>query len=321
VFEAAQYLDGSDPQFTFIHYRAGEFRDMPVLKAGNLASPGDLVPRHFPTVLARSNPNFQHGSGRLELAERIFSDAAPLAARVIVNRVWAWHIGKPLVGTPSDFGVQGEKPTHPELLDDLAVRFIEHGWSLKWLHREIMTSATYRQASQPRDDGAKLDIANSLVWRMNPRRLDIEAYRDTLLRLSGRLNERMYGPSEDLQSSRNVRRTVYSRVSRGRQNSLLKNYDFPDAMQSAGSRDLTVTPLQQLFVMNSEFMHEAAAELAAAIPSEAAIGVQLQCLFRRALGREPTSRELVLALDFLQSGSLEQYAQVLLSTNEETFWP
>jgi len=321
VFEAAQYLDGSDPQFTFIHYRAGESRDMPVLKAGNLTSPGDIVPRHFPTVLAKSDPNFQQGSGRWKVAERICSEAALLAARVIVNRVWAWHMGKPLVGTPSDFGVQGEKPTHPELLDDLAVGFLQHDCSLKWLHREIMTSATYRQSSQPREDGARHDIANSLLWRMNPRRLDIEAYRDTLLRLSGRLNERMYGPSEDLQSPRNVRRTVYSRVSRGRQNSLLKNYDFPDAMQSAGGRDLTVTPLQQLFVMNSEFMHEAAAELAAAVASEAESSARLQTLFRRALGREPTLRELDLALDFLQSGSLEQYAQVLLSTNEEIFWP
>src|SRR5262249_29601750 len=110
-------------------------------------------------------------------------------------------------------------------------------------------------------------------------------------------------------------------ISRGRQNSLLKNYDFPDAMQSAGSRDLTVTPLQQLFVMNSEFMHEAAAELATAAASEAETSKQLQFVFRHALGREPRQRELDLALDFLRSGSLEQYAKVLLSTNEEIFWP
>jgi hypothetical protein len=357
VFEAAQYLDGSDPQYTFIHYRAGEARDMPILKTGNLATPGEIVPRHFPLVLSKDNPNFKQGSGRLELAERIFSDAAPLAARVIVNRVWSWHMGKPLVGTPSDFGVQGERPTHPELLDDLAARFVQHGWSLKWLNREIVMSSTYRQSSRPREDGAKVDIANTLLWRMNPRRLDIEAYRDTLLRVSGRLDTRMYGPSEDLQSPQNFRRTVYSRVSRGRQSSLLKNYDFPDAMQSAGGRDLTVTPLQQLFVMNSEFMHDAAAELARAISSEPddsrhsydgppspsiplfsqpggfgepsdkvsnakkLYSARLQSLFRRTLGRDPAPHELDLALDFLQGGSLEQYAQVLLSTNEEIFWP
>ena len=170
VFEAAQYIDGSDPQFTVIHYKTGEPRDVPVLRAGNVASPGEIVPRHFPLVLARGDANFKKGSGRLELAEKIFTDAAPLSARIIVNRVWDWHIGKPIVATPSDFGVQGEKPTHPELLDDLAARFIANGWSLKWLNREIMLSATYRQSSKPREDAAKVDTVNSLVWRMNPRR-------------------------------------------------------------------------------------------------------------------------------------------------------
>jgi hypothetical protein len=271
--------------------------------------------------LSHSDPNFRLGSGRLELAEKVFSDAAPLTARVIVNRLWAWHMGKPLVGTPSDFGVQGEKPTHPELLDDLAGRFMQHGWSLKWLHREIVTSATYRQSSRPLEAGTQVDASNALLWRMNPRRLDIEAYRDTLLRLSGRLDDTMYGPSDDLQSPRNARRTVYGRVSRGRTNSLLKNYDFPDAMQSAGGRDLTITPLQQLFVMNSEFMHEAAAELAAAVANEPESAARLQALFRKVLGRDATPHELDLGLSFLKNGSLEQYAQVLLATNEVIFWP
>jgi hypothetical protein len=321
VFEAAQHVDGSDPQFTFIRYKAGEARDMPVLKAGNAAAPGEIVPRHFPIVLAQSDPNFQNGSGRLELAGKIFSDAAPLAARIIVNRVWGWHFGKPLVGTPSDFGVQGEKPTHPELLDDLAARFIQHGWSLKWLHREIVTSATYRQASHPRQAGLQADAANSLLWRMNPRRLDVEAYRDTLLRVSGRLSETMYGPSDDLQSPRNLRRTVYGRVSRGRMSPLLRNYDFPDPMQTAGGREMTTTPLQQLFVMNSTFIHDAAAELAEAVAPEPNDYARVQVLFRKILGRDPTPKELDLAVEFLQGGTIAQYAQVLLSTNEEIFWP
>jgi hypothetical protein len=321
VFEAAQHVDGSDPQFTFILYKAGEARDVPVLKAGNVAAPGESVPRHFPAVLAKGDPNFQNGSGRLELAEKIFSDAAPLAARVIVNRVWSWHFGKPLVRTPSDFGVQGEKPTHPELLDDLAARFIQHGWSMKWLHREIVTSAAYRQASNPREGGLQADAGNSLLWRMNPRRLDIEAYRDTLLRVSGLLSATMYGPSEDLQSPRNMRRTVYGRVSRGRLSPLLRNYDFPDPMQTAGGRELTTTPLQQLFVMNSAFVHDAAAELAEAVAPEPTSSTRVQVLFRRCLGRDPTPKELDLALDFLDGGSIVQYAQVLLSTNEEIFWP
>ena len=111
--------------------KPGEARDFPVLLHGNVATPGEIVPRHFPAVLAKGDGLLKNGSGRLELAEKIFTDAAPLAARVIVNRVWGWHFGRPLVATPSDFGVQGEKPTHPELLDDLAARFIAHGWSLE----------------------------------------------------------------------------------------------------------------------------------------------------------------------------------------------
>jgi hypothetical protein len=156
---------------------------------------------------------------------------------------------------------------------------------------------------------------------MNPRRLDIEAYRDTLLRVSGRLDERLYGPSDELQSPRNVRRTVYGRVSRGRTSGLLKNYDFPDPMQTAGGRELTITPLQQLFVMNSEFMHDAAAALASAVAPEQDDSARLRMLFRRILGRDPSATELDLALGFLEGGSIEQYAQVLLSSNEVIFWP
>jgi hypothetical protein len=339
VFEAAQYVDGSDRQFTFIDYKAGEARDFPLLKAGNVAAPGEIIPRHFPTVLARAEPGLANGSGRLDLAERIFSDAAPLAARVMVNRVWSWHFGKPLVATPSDFGVQGERPTHPELLDDLAARFIQNRWSLKWLHREIVTSATYCQASSPRQAGLAADRGNALLWRMNPRRLDIEAYRDTLLRVSGRLDASPYGPSEDLQSPRNVRRTVYGRISRGRTSALLKAYDFPDPMQTAGARDQTITPLQQLFVMNSAFIHDAAAQLATAgrktppnpplrrggdagdAVAESDDRARVEELFRTILGREPAPAERDRALDFLKEGSLEQYAQVLLSSNELIFWP
>ena len=321
VYDAAQYLDGSDPQVTIINFKPGEARDFPVLRAGNIATPGEVVPRHFPLVLAKGDAALTHGSGRRDLAEKIFSDSTPLAARVIVNRVWGWHFGKPLVTTASDFGVQGEKPTHPELLDFLASQFIAHGWSLKWLHREILQSAAYRQQSKPRADAAKADPVNALVWRMNPRRLDIEAYRDTLLRASERLNEKMYGPSEDLQSTDNTRRTVYSRVSRGRMNALMKNYDFPDPMQTSGGRELTITPLQQLFVMNSAVLHDSAAALAKSVGDGADKAAQLRELYRRILSRDPSPAELDLALTYLNNGTLEQYAQVLLATNEEIFWP
>jgi hypothetical protein len=321
VYDAAQSTDGSDKQFTWIVVKPGEARDFPVLQHGNVSSPGDIVPRHFPTVLAKGDANFKIGSGRLELAERMFTDSAPLAARVIVNRVWAWHFGRPLVGTPSDFGTQGEKPTHPDLLDDLAARFIAHGWSLKWLNREIMLSAAYRQSSRSRPEGEQADQANTLVWRMSPRRLDVESYRDPILRAAGTLNEQMYGPSEDVDRAASVRRTVYGRVSRARLSNLLKLYDFPDPAQTSPGRDLTTTSLQQLFVMNSAFIEGQSAALVKAVQGEPDDAAKVRGLYRRILSRDPSQKELALAADYLSRGSLEQYAQVLLATNEEIFWP
>ena len=321
VFEASQYVDGSDPHFTFINYKLGEARDFPVLLHGNVATPGEVVPRHFLTVLSSGDNTFKRGSGRLELADRIFADAAPISARVIVNRVWDWHFGKPLVATTSDFGTQGEKPTHPELLDDLAARFIAHGYSLKWLNREMMLSSTYRQASRPRADAEKVDQANTFLWRMNPRRLDVESYRDTLLRAAGKLSEQMYGPSEDVDSDKSVRRTVYSRVSRSRLSKLFLLYDFPDPSQTAPGRDLTISSLQQLFVMNSSFMREEARVLAASVEQEADNPAKIRSLYRKIVSRDPSSKELDLALSYLSHGTAEQYSHILLSTNEVIFWP
>jgi hypothetical protein len=321
VYDAAQYVDGTDANYTWIHYKPGETRDMPVLPSGNVTAPGEIVPRRFLTVLSEGDTTFKQGSGRAELAGRIFTDGAPLAARVIVNRVWGWHFGKPLVNTPSDFGVQGEKPTHPELLDDLAARFMTHKWSLKWLHREIMLSAAYQQSSQGRAEAAAADPVNTLVWRMNPRRLDVESYRDSLLRAAGQLSEKMYGPSEEVNAAGNNRRTVYARVSRSRLNNLLKQYDFPDPVQTASGRDLTTTSLQQLFLMNSSFMEELADALAGSIAHEPDAGAKIRKLFQKVLSRDPSAEELELAKSYLQGGSISQYAQILLSTNEKIFWP
>ena len=321
VFEAAQYVDASDPSYTFITYKASEPRDVPLLKAGNVAAPGEIIPRGFPAVLGKGDTTFKRGSGRLELADRIFSDAPGLAARVIVNRVWGWHFGRGLVTTPSDFGTQGDKPTHPELLDDLAARFIEHGWSLKWLSKEIMLSATYQQTSRPQEDGLKADEGNALLWRQNPRRLDIEAYRDTLVRSAGMLNEEMGGVSGDLDSDTFFRRSIYGRISRARMPQLFQLYDFPEATQSSPNREVTVTTLQQIFMMNSEFvlnLAEAAAKTAATATGEAE---QVGLLYRRILARDPTAAEMKSALEYLQKGTLQRYAQVLLSTNEEIFLP
>lgn len=323
VFEAAQYVNASDPTYTFITYKPGEARDMPVLKAGNYASPGAIVPRGFPAVFAKGDATFKQGSGRLELANRIFTDSEGLTARVIVNRVWGWHFGRGLVNTPSDFGTQGEKPSHPELLDDLAARFIAHGWSLKWLNKEIMMSATYQQSSHPRADGMAADEANALLWRQNPQRLDSEAYRDTLVRAAGVLDTKIGGPPGDMDGASYFRRAIYGSVSRARSSQMQALFDFPSPVQTAPERDVTTSTLQQIFLMNSAFMQnlsEAAAKKAAA--RGAGQPQQVAALYRQVLSRNPTPAETTAALAYLQQkGSLPRYAQILLSTNEEIFLP
>jgi hypothetical protein len=321
VYDAGTWVDGTDADLTQIDVRPGQPRDLCILPGGNVAKPGEPAPRGFLTVLARGDPAFRKGSGRLELTQRLFDDAAPLAARVIVNRVWGWHFGKPLVDTPSDFGAQGSRPSHPELLDDLAARFSAHGWSLKWLHREILLSAAYRQASRPRPEAAKIDPGNRLVWRMNPRRLDIEAYRDCLLQASGHLDLAAGGPSADVEQLKNRRRTVYARISRGRATGLLHQYGFPEATMHSPGRDTVTTPLQQLFVLNSPFLRDQAAALAASVSKVPDVNGQVVGMYRRALARDPSERELALASKYLAAGTLTDYAQALLCTNEVIFWP
>jgi hypothetical protein len=154
-------------------------------RRGNPGNPGEEVPRQFLEMLAGPGRQpFTQGSGRLEMARAIASRGNPLTARVWVNRVWMYHFGAPLVRTPSDFGVRSEPPTHPELLDFLAARFMEEGWSVKKLHRQIMLSAAYQQSSGQNPKAAAVDPANELLWRMNRHRLDFESMRDTFLAVS-----------------------------------------------------------------------------------------------------------------------------------------
>jgi len=321
VYDAALYVDGKDPFMTEMDYHPDEARNLPVMKAGSVTNVGEIVPRHFLSVLSKDSTVFKNGSGRLELGEKIFSDSASLAARVFVNRVWDWHFGRPLVGTTSDFGTQGEKPSHPELLDDLTARFMANGWSMKWLHREVMLSAAYRQSSKSRSDGNKIDQTNRLLWRMNSRRMDIESYRDSILKSSGNLTETMYGPSVDFDDATNARRTIYSRVSRGRLNTILRLYDFPDPMQTSPGRDLTTTPLQQLFVMNSAFMQQQADLLAKSAANAPDTESKVRVLFRKILARDPAPKEMDFGVTYLAENTLTRYAQALLSINEVIFWP
>ncbi len=321
VFDAGTFINSSDPDFTFIDLRAGEARDMPVLPGGNMARPGAVAPRRFIAVLAKDAAPFRDRSGRRELAERLFSDAAPLAARVMVNRVWAWHFARPLVATLSDFGVQGERPTHPELLDDLAARFISHGWSLKWLQREIMLSAAYQQASRPRDDALAVDPTNRLLWRMNPRRLDAEALLDCLQQAGGTLDPTMYGPSQIIDQTGSFRRAVYARVGREGGNRLFRLFDFPEPSMHSPGREVTTTPIQQLFTLNSQFIQERAAALNAATAT-GSVAERVRLAYHRVFARDPTAAEATLADEyFSHGGTPAAYAQALLATNEVQYWP
>jgi hypothetical protein len=309
--------------------------NMKVHIRGNPETLGDEAPRRFLAILAGNDaPAFTSGSGRLELARAVASPDNPLTARVLVNRIWQHHFGRGLVGTPSNFGTLGERPTHPELLDHLASQFIASGWSMKQLHRDIMLSATYQLSSRFDPKNHDADPANRFLWRMNRRRLEVEAWRDAMLAVSGTLDSTVGGPSADLAAPANRRRTLYASVSRHDLDWLLRLFDFPDPNITAAERTVTTVPLQQLFVLNSEFMLRNAKALAARLASmpETDNADRVRHAIQLLYGRPATDRDVQLGLDFLaaanspagvQGGSgedsvtkWEQYAQVLLSSNE-----
>jgi cytochrome c553 len=298
VRDAGLWIGGDDPAWTELDFRPGVPRDLPVFLRGSVTSPGEIVPRRFLEVLSpRGAKPFELGSGRRELAECIVGDAQGLAARVIVNRVWGWHFDRPLVGTPSNFGELGDRPSHPELLDDLSARFIENGWSLKWLHREIMGSAAYRQASRREDGYAachEVDPDNRLLWRMNRRRLEAEELRDALLAVGGRLDLTAGGPSVGLDEPDNHRRTVYGTVTRQRPPDVFRLFDFPDPKRHGDQRQPTTTPLQQLYLLNSPFVAEQASSLIEPIVDDPQASPRriARAIFRAALQREPARDEL-----------------------------
>jgi hypothetical protein len=202
--------------------------DPVIFVRGSPGNRGDRVPRRFLSCLSEGEPQpFERGSGRWEMAQAIANGANPLTARVWVNRVWLRLFGEGLVTTPSDFGTRSDPPSHPELLDWLACRLVQQGWSTKWLIRQIVLSNVYRQASDYRADCAAVDPENRLLWRMNRRRLDLEALRDSLLVAAGRLDTAMGGPSVELtQEPFPVRRTVYGFVERQNLPAMFRTFDF-----------------------------------------------------------------------------------------------
>jgi hypothetical protein len=326
VMDAHVSVVSRGPNATRLEYEDGVGRDIPVHTRGNPARPGAVEPRRFLAVLSPGGPKrFTRGSGRLELARAVVTEGAPLAARVVVNRVWRHHFGHGLVDTPSDFGRQGERPSHPELLDDLAARFVAAGWSPKWLHREIVLSAAYRQASAP--DAAKqaVDPDNRLLWRMNRRRLEVEAWRDAMLAVTGTLRRDAGGPPVELTDSANRRRTLYGLVRRTDLTDLLRLHDFPDPLTHSAARTPTTTPLQQLYTLNGPLLRQEAVAFARRLAADEPAGgaARVRRAYALLFNRPPTAREVALALGFVgdqpDADAWTRYAHVLLGSNEFLF--
>jgi hypothetical protein len=293
-------------------------KNLAVEVRGNPNRTAQTVPRRFPVLFTPGQPfEFSKGSGRLELAKALFNEGRSLVARVVVNRIWMGHFGVGLVNTPSEFGAQGERPSHPALLDDLAARFVQNGWSQKWLHREILLSATYRQASGKPPEGDP-----GLRWysRFPRKRLEVEPWRDALLSVTGTLDPAMGGPAVDLAAATNHRRTVYGLVKRRELNDVLRLHDFPDPVTHSPVRIPTTTPLQQLFVLNSPFFLQQAQALQKRLDAECRdTPSRIQRAHMLLYGRPPTDGELQLGEAFVSGKpdtAWQQYLQVLLGSNE-----
>jgi hypothetical protein len=312
-------------RFTAHIVKDGKAEDLHVFQRGNVDQKGEVVPRRFISWLSQGDPEAfdTRESGRRELAEEIASPENPLTARVYVNRIWALYFGKGLVPTLSNFGALGEKPSHPGLLDDLAVRFLHQGGSTKRLVREIVLSATYRQDSVAEKDTVHLDPDNRWLTRMSRRRMGVEMWRDSLLAVAGTLQQKG-GASLELDDPNNVRRTVYARISRLKLNDLLIQMDYPDANVHAASRSSTTTPLQKLFAMNSPFMMNQSDALLKRLDLQQSKQDLILQLYQEVFARSPDDSERALAGAFLTASPdgaadekrLGMLAQALMISNE-----
>ncbi len=313
-----------------------------ILIRGKASSPGPEVGPSVPEVLAKVQPTFSLPGGRtsgrrLGLAKWIASRENPLTARVIVNRVWQWHFGDGLVRTANDFGVMGDRPSHEELLDWLAVWFMDNGWSLKKLHTLILSSNTYRMAKTGNAPYAAEDPENRLLWRMPYRRLEAEAILDSALAVSGRLNPKLYGEfvypkmqKEALEGSSDPgkiwkpfeeetasRRAIYYIVKRSLMVPLMEVLDVCDTSRPAAKRQTTSVAPQALQMFNGDFINRQARHFAERL-RRAARGqaAQIELAYRLALARRPSAAERDAMLSFLRTSSLEEMSRVILNLNE-----
>ncbi|MBX7168713.1 MAG: DUF1553 domain-containing protein [Pirellulales bacterium] len=311
-----------------------------VLRRGDPRQPADLVAAGGIAAMGPASefglaPDGPEDARRAALANWIASRDNPLFARVMVNRVWHYHFGAGLVDTPNDFGFNGARPSHPELLDWLAAEFRDGGFRLKQLHRLIVTSATYRQASLARAEAVERDASNRLLWRYTPRRLEAEALRDSMLAVAGRLNPLAGGPGfkdyEELNRSGTwsylpaersgpefERRTVYRTTTRGGRGGLLDAFDCPDPSTTTPRRAVTTTPLQALALLNNAFVLRMSDAFTERVEHEAGseVAAQIERAFRLVYGRAATERETAIALALVREQGLASLARVLLNSNE-----
>ncbi len=309
----------------------GKVGDAKIHLRGSHTSLGALVPRGFLSQIGNDGRPLlgQDRSGRLELARWLTRPDHPLTSRVMVNRIWRWHFGKGIVGSTDNFGTKGQRPTHLDLLNHLAWRFIEDGWSPKAMHRRIMLSSTYQMVSVVRDrEAERVDPANTLYWKRDVIRLEAEAFRDAVLQLAGGLDFRMDGapprvksadPSpEDLERNRKVyeqspRRTVYLPVVRSNVYDLLTLLDFPNASTPDGSRATTTVPTQALLMMNNPGLIEQAGRLMAIVLRNPRFGTdraRLNALYEKLFSRPATGQELDWGLSFLKSYGADEAGAV-----------
>lgn len=319
-----------------------------IQKRGEPSKLGDEVPRRFLQVLGGDLvPASSSGSGRLQLANWLTRPTNPLTARVFVNRVWQWHFGQGLVTTPSDFGVRGTPPSHPELLDWLTAKFIASGWSVKSLHRLIMASNTYQLSSADNSTNLNVDPSNRWLWRFSRRPLDAESIRDSMLAVSGNLDRAVptshpfppvkswgftiHRPFHAVYDSNH--RSVYLMVQRNRRHPYLALFDAADPNQSVAARKPTTTPTQTLFLMNSSFVHQQAEAFAKRLISDSeSAETRVRQAFKMAHGHTPSANRIADAVDFVaayqvklaeskQSGEAGKlaawsaFARVLLTSN------
>jgi len=312
----AYEADGTPKQFVTCVLEREAPRDSALLLRGEVQKPGDIVPRGLP-MLADGGLVIEEGSGRRELADWIVASENPLTARVIVNRVWLHLFGQGLVVTPDNFGLSGQAPTHPELLDYLATRFVKEGWSVKKLIRELMTSRVYALGTTHDAKNFEADPDNTLLWRMTPRRLDAESIRDAMLLTAGKLELRppigsavgaygegyVVGANTKQMDQVSPHRSVYLPVMRNQPLESLALFDMTSGNIVTGQRPQTTVPAQSLYLMNSPYVLKAAEFAAKRLLTDRPKSElhRVKLAYERIFNRPPTDSEVEAALKFVKS--------------------